>query len=83
LVGLLFLLLSGFNLRCLAADLTGTSEETANLASYKQDVDIDCEVFENCNAVKPSASKSRGRPVTYRRNSSHHLDSGIRIAVKR
>jgi hypothetical protein len=50
--GLLFLLLSGFNLRCLAADLTGTSEGTVNLASYKQDVDIDREVFENCNAVK-------------------------------
>jgi hypothetical protein len=52
LVGLLFLLLSGFNLRGLAADLTGKSEGTVNLASYKQDVDIDREVFENCNAVK-------------------------------
>ena len=29
--GLLFLLLSGFNLRGLAADLTGTSEGTVNL----------------------------------------------------
>jgi hypothetical protein len=43
---------SGFNLRGLAADLTGKSEGTVNLASYRQDVDIVSEVFENCNAVK-------------------------------
>jgi hypothetical protein len=44
---LLFLLLSSFNLRGLAADLTGTSEGTVHLATHKRYVDIDCEVFES------------------------------------